>query len=69
VDPQSGEYNWPYLIAELELVPGYRRLQGIVFRRGDSRFEGRGLDDAIAAALDAPDCLMVNRNAGRVPAS
>jgi putative molybdopterin biosynthesis protein len=42
VDPQSGEYNWPYLIAELELVPGYRRLQGIVFRRGDSRFEGGG---------------------------
>jgi putative molybdopterin biosynthesis protein len=28
------------------------------------RFEGRSLDEAIAAALAVPDCLMVNRNAG-----
>ncbi|HTV88010.1 MAG TPA: molybdopterin biosynthesis protein [Stellaceae bacterium] len=64
LDPQSGEYNRPFLTPELELVPGYRRLQGIVFRKGDARFEGRSLDEAIAAALAAPDCLMVNRNAG-----
>jgi putative molybdopterin biosynthesis protein len=64
LDPQSGEYNRPLLTPELELVPGYRRLQGIVFRKGDPRFEGRSLDEAIAAALTAPDCLMVNRNAG-----
>jgi putative molybdopterin biosynthesis protein len=64
LDPQSGEYNRPLLTPELELAPGYRRLQGIVFRNGDPRFEGRSLDEAIAAALTAPDCLMVNRNAG-----
>jgi putative molybdopterin biosynthesis protein len=64
LDPESGEYNRPFLTPELELVPGYRRLQGIVFRKGDARFEGRSLDEAIAAALAAPDCLMVNRNAG-----
>jgi putative molybdopterin biosynthesis protein len=64
LDPRSGEYNRPLLTPELELVPGYRRLQGIVFRQGDPRFEGRSLDDAIAAAVTAPDCLMVNRNAG-----
>lgn len=64
LDPDSGEYNRPFLTPELELVPGYRRLQGIVFRKGDRRFEGRSLDEAIAAALAAPDCLMVNRNAG-----
>ena len=64
LDPQSGEYNRPFLTPELELAPGYRRLQGIVFRKGDPRFEGRSLDEAIAAALTAPDCLMVNRNAG-----
>lgn len=64
LDPQSGEYNRPLLTPELALVPGYRRLQGIAFRRGDPRFEGRSLDEAIAAALTAPDCLMVNRNAG-----
>jgi molybdopterin molybdotransferase/putative molybdopterin biosynthesis protein len=64
LDPQSGESNRPFLSPELELAPGYRRLQGIVFRKGDTRFEGRSLDEAIAAALATPDCLMVNRNAG-----
>src|SRR4029077_16646811 len=61
---RSGEYNRPLLTPELELVPGYRRLQGIVFRQGAPRFEGRPLDAAIAPAVTAPDCLMVNRNAG-----
>jgi putative molybdopterin biosynthesis protein len=64
LDPESGEYNRPFLTSELELVPGYRRLQGVVFRKGDARFEGCSLDEAIATALAAPDCLMVNRNAG-----
>jgi putative molybdopterin biosynthesis protein len=64
LDPDTGEYNRPLLTPELELLPGYRRLQGIVFRKGDTRFEGRSLDEAIAAALAVPDCLMVNRNAG-----
>ncbi len=64
MDPQTGAYNRPFLTPELELVPGYRRLQGVVFRSGDPRFEGRSLEAAIAAALAAADCLMVNRNAG-----
>ncbi len=64
LDPDSGEYNRPFLTPELELVGGYRRLQGILYRRGDGRFEGRSLDEAITVALTAPDCLMVNRNAG-----
>jgi putative molybdopterin biosynthesis protein len=64
MDPESGAYNRPFLTAALELVPGYRRLQGIVFRSGDLRFEGRSIDEAIAAVLATPDCLMVNRNAG-----
>ena len=64
LDPKSGEYNRPFLTPELELVAGYRRLQGIIFHKGDRRFEGRSLDEAIAAALATPDCLMVNRNAG-----
>ena len=49
---------------ELELVGGYRRLQGILYQKGDARFEGHSLDEAITVALTAPDCLMVNRNAG-----
>ena len=64
MDPQTGEYNRPFLTPALALVPGYRRLQGIVHRKGDARFEGRSLADALAAATVAPDCLMVNRNAG-----
>ena len=39
-------------------------MQGIVFRRGDARFEGRSIEDAVAAALADPDCVMVGRNAG-----
>jgi putative molybdopterin biosynthesis protein len=64
LDPISGEYNQPFLTAGLELVAGYGRLQGIVFRPGDARFAGRSLDDALAAALADPDCVMVNRNQG-----
>ena len=64
MDPETGEYNRPFLTPALELVPGYRRLQGIVYRKGDPRFEGRSVGGAIAAALASPDCLMVNRNAG-----
>src|SRR5262249_46523683 len=64
MDPDTGDYNRPFLTAELELVRGYRRLQGIVFRNGDRRFEGRSVEDAVAIALTEADCLMVSRNAG-----
>jgi putative molybdopterin biosynthesis protein len=64
LDPQTGEYNRPFLTPALELIPGYRRLQGIVFRRGDTRFEGRSAQEAIAHAIEDPACLMVNRNQG-----
>jgi putative molybdopterin biosynthesis protein len=64
MDPKTGEYNRSYLADGLELVPGWRRMQGIVYRRGDARFEGRGIEDAVRAALADPACLMVNRNQG-----
>ena len=64
MDPETGEYNRPFLTPALELLRGYRRLQGIVYRKGDPRFEGCSLEAALATALAAPDCLMVNRNAG-----
>jgi putative molybdopterin biosynthesis protein len=64
MDEATGEYNRPLLTPALALLPGYRRLQGIVFRQGDARFAGRSADAAIAAALADPDCLMVSRNAG-----
>jgi len=63
-DPQTDRYNKPFLTVGLELIPGYRRMQTFVFRRGDPRFEGRSLEEAVHAALADPECAMVNRNAG-----
>jgi putative molybdopterin biosynthesis protein len=64
MDPGTGEYNRPFLTPQLRLISGYRRLQGIVYRKGDPRFEGRSLEETIGMAISASDCLMVNRNAG-----
>ena len=64
LDVKTGEYNRPFLTPELTLIPGYGRLQGIVFRKGDSRFEGHNADEATAAAIADPSCVMVNRNQG-----
>jgi putative molybdopterin biosynthesis protein len=64
LDPKTNEYNRPFLTPQLELVPGYGRLQGIVFRPGDLRFEGRTAQEAIAIAVSDPACMMVNRNQG-----
>ncbi|WP_187437045.1 molybdopterin biosynthesis protein [Bradyrhizobium rifense] len=63
-DDKSETYNTPYLTEGLELVPGWRRMQGIVYRNGDKRFEGLGAKEAVAAALADPACIMVNRNQG-----
>jgi putative molybdopterin biosynthesis protein len=63
-DDKSGTYNTPFLSEGLELVPGWRRMQGIVFRKGDARFEGRAAAEAVRAALADPACIMVNRNQG-----
>jgi putative molybdopterin biosynthesis protein len=64
LDPGTGEYNRPFLGEGLELIRGYGRLQGIVFRPGDERFEGRSAAEAVAAATAQRDCVMVNRNQG-----
>ncbi len=64
LDPKTNEYNRPFLTPALELVPGYGRLQGIVFRPKDARFEDRTAQDAVARAIADPACMMVNRNQG-----
>jgi len=63
-DDKTESYNTPFLGEGLELVPGWRRMQGIVFRNGDPRFEGLGAEAAVRAALADPACIMVNRNQG-----
>ncbi len=64
LDPATGRYNRPLLTPALELIEGYGRLQGVVFRGGDERFEGRVAAEAVAAAARDDDCVMVNRNQG-----
>lgn len=63
-DPATHAYNTPFLADGLELVPGWRRMQGFVFRPGDARFTGRSAQEAVEIALADPHCMMVNRNQG-----
>ncbi|WP_376707869.1 molybdopterin biosynthesis protein [Bradyrhizobium semiaridum] len=63
-DDKTETYNTPYLSEGLELVPGWRRMQGIVFRNDDPRFAGLSAEEAVRAALADPACIMVNRNQG-----
>ena len=63
-DDKTETYNVPFLTEGLELVPGWRRMQGIVFKKGDQRFEGLSAEQAVRAAIADPSCIMVNRNQG-----
>jgi putative molybdopterin biosynthesis protein len=64
LDSKTGQYNRPFLTPTLDLVAGYGRAQGVVFRHGDRRFEGRTAREAVADAKHDPMCVMVNRNQG-----
>jgi putative molybdopterin biosynthesis protein len=39
-------------------------MQGVVYRRGDRRFEGLETAEAIDRACVDPSCIMINRNRG-----
>ncbi len=64
LDPETGIYNRPLLSSNVELLPGYQRLQGIVFRRDDTRFHGENWEAVSSTVLADSHCRMVNRNAG-----
>ena len=64
LDPDGDTYNTHLVTPGLALVRGWQRMQGFVFRPDDRRFEGRGVQEAIAVALADQDCVMVNRNGG-----
>ena len=57
-------YNEPFLNDSTCLIKGYQRSQGLVFRRGDSRFEGKSIEEFIEQAINSDACVMVNRNQG-----
>jgi putative molybdopterin biosynthesis protein len=40
LDPETGRYNVHLITDDLKLVEGYGRVQGVVYRPGDRRFEG-----------------------------
>ena len=63
LDPETNTYNTPFLGAGVNLIRGYQRRQGIVFRRDDVRFAGVTLDD-FSDLVRRDDCVMVNRNQG-----
>jgi len=64
IDPRSGQYNVHLATPGLRLVRGWQRMQGILFRPGDGRFEGRSAAEALKTVLADESALMVNRNAG-----
>ncbi|MGH6727047.1 MAG: molybdopterin biosynthesis protein [Pseudolabrys sp.] len=64
IDPASGQYNVHLAMPGLRLVRGWQRMQGILFRPGDKRFEGRAPPEALKSVLADASALMVNRNAG-----
>ena len=64
LDPATGIYNAHLANDALTLVPGWRRMQGLVHRTGDARFAGLSADEAVATALRDAGAIMVNRNAG-----
>ena len=64
IDPATGKYNVHLITPALTLVPGWRRMQGILFRPGDKRFEGKSAAEALKTILADISALMVNRNPG-----
>jgi putative molybdopterin biosynthesis protein len=64
LDATMGIYNTSFLVPGLRLVPGWRRVQGVVFRAGDARFSGLDGAETLRRAAADPSCQLVNRNAG-----
>jgi len=64
LDAQTGEYNRPFLTDQLDLIPGYGRLQGVVYRADDARVNESTAESFIDRATDISELRMVNRNAG-----
>ncbi|HJN08997.1 MAG TPA: molybdopterin biosynthesis protein [Pirellulaceae bacterium] len=64
LDPKTQTYNRPFIDGSLELIAGYGRMQGVVFRSGDARFADRSAAEAIRQVSVDTDCLMINRNQG-----
>ena len=66
LDEDTGEYNHHLVTPELYLQKGYRRSQGLLFRKDDSNFEDlkSNFENTIQKIIKNPDLRMINRNRG-----
>ena len=66
LDENAGEYNIHLLTPELHLQKGYRRSQGLLFRKDDSNFTDfkSDFENAIQQLINNPEVRMINRNRG-----
>ncbi|MEC8980383.1 MAG: molybdopterin biosynthesis protein [SAR324 cluster bacterium] len=66
LDVASNQYNSHLLTAELALIKGYRRSQGLLFRKDDSRFAlvKQNIQETIRQLMENQNVRMINRNLG-----
>ena len=66
LDEASNQYNSHLLTAELTLIKGYRRSQGLLFRKDDSRFAlvKQNFQETIRQLMEDQNVRMINRNLG-----
>ncbi|MFM7148584.1 MAG: molybdopterin biosynthesis protein [Gemmataceae bacterium] len=64
LDPATDRYNTPFLDPGIDLVPGYLRRQGLVFRPDDPRFGSRNSGEVLTSILADRRCMMISRNRG-----
>lgn len=64
LNPETATYNQHCLSSGLSLIKGYRRQQGLIFRKEDPRFQGTNAQNIIAKVKHDKSCLMINRNQG-----
>ncbi|MEC9296570.1 MAG: molybdopterin biosynthesis protein [SAR324 cluster bacterium] len=66
LDVASNQYNSHLLTAELALIKGYRRSQGLLFRKDDSRFAlvKQDIQETIRQLMENQNVRMINRNLG-----
>ncbi len=66
LDVASNQYNSHLLTAELDLIKGYRRSQGLLFRKDDSRFSliKQNFEGTIRQLMEDQNVRMINRNLG-----
>ena len=66
LDEASNQYNSHLLTVELALIKGYRRSQGLLFRKDDSRFAlvKQNFQETIRQLMEDKNVRMINRNLG-----